>query len=164
MKRRQVGVDFLFFCLLEKPFEFNALYCCYLHDTTRWPYASNIGADLLFSTAYYVAFGPHGPRAPTSQPGDNLKIFLSTVALIAIGGAVFFAITAKSTWFLTPFRLVYVTQFLSYYRSHSSNYDQGMATSLKRTCEGDEPQSYFWSVLFFFSFYFFFQWLKPSFL
>jgi len=46
--------------------------------------------------AYYVAFGPHGPRAPTGQPGDNFKIFLGTVALIAIGGAVFFAITANN--------------------------------------------------------------------
>ncbi|KAF9053283.1 cytochrome c oxidase subunit IV-domain-containing protein [Panaeolus papilionaceus] len=32
--------------------------------------------------AYYVAFGPHGPRAPTSQPGDNLKIFLAVTALV----------------------------------------------------------------------------------
>jgi len=39
--------------------------------------------------AYYVAFGPHGPRAPTSAPGDNLKIFLATVALVGVGGIVF---------------------------------------------------------------------------
>lgn len=32
--------------------------------------------------AYYVAFGPHGPRAPISKPGDNLKIFLATMGLV----------------------------------------------------------------------------------
>ncbi|PPR02200.1 hypothetical protein CVT24_011427 [Panaeolus cyanescens] len=32
--------------------------------------------------AYYVAFGPHGPRAPTSQPGDNLKILLAVTGLV----------------------------------------------------------------------------------
>jgi len=47
--------------------------------------------------AYYVAFGPHGPRAPTSQPGDGVKIFFSTLALMAIGGIVFFAIHSQSS-------------------------------------------------------------------
>ncbi|EDR06441.1 uncharacterized protein LACBIDRAFT_163585, partial [Laccaria bicolor S238N-H82] len=42
--------------------------------------------------AYYVAFGPHGPRTPTSQPGDNLKIFLSTFALVGVAGVLFYAI------------------------------------------------------------------------
>ncbi|KAF8171644.1 cytochrome c oxidase subunit IV-domain-containing protein [Pholiota molesta] len=45
--------------------------------------------------AYYVAFGPHGPRTPTSQPGDNLKIFLSTLALVGISGLVFLAIQSR---------------------------------------------------------------------
>ncbi|KAF9260017.1 COX4-domain-containing protein [Marasmius fiardii PR-910] len=38
--------------------------------------------------AYYVSFGPHGPRAPTSQPGDNWKIFGAVVALIGVSGVV----------------------------------------------------------------------------
>ena len=38
----------------------------------------------FFGVAYYVAFGPHGPRAPTSQPGDNLKIFLATMGLVGV--------------------------------------------------------------------------------
>ncbi|KAF9457564.1 COX4, subunit IV of cytochrome c oxidase [Collybia nuda] len=42
--------------------------------------------------AYYVAFGPHGPRAPSSQPGDGLKIFLGTMALTGVGLAVFLGI------------------------------------------------------------------------
>jgi len=34
--------------------------------------------------AYYVAFGPHGPRAPISKPGDTLKIFLATMGLVGV--------------------------------------------------------------------------------
>ncbi|KAJ2921033.1 hypothetical protein H1R20_g16060, partial [Candolleomyces eurysporus] len=34
--------------------------------------------------AYYVAFGPHGPRAPDSLPGDNTKIWLSVGALVGV--------------------------------------------------------------------------------
>lgn len=29
-----------------------------------------------------MAFGPHGPRTPTSQPGDGLKIFLAVSGLV----------------------------------------------------------------------------------
>ncbi|PFH46628.1 hypothetical protein AMATHDRAFT_154305 [Amanita thiersii Skay4041] len=36
--------------------------------------------------AYYVAFGPHGPRAPSSKPGDGLKIFAYTMALVGVAG------------------------------------------------------------------------------
>jgi len=32
--------------------------------------------------AYFVAFGPHGPRTPTSQPGDGLKILLAVTGLV----------------------------------------------------------------------------------
>jgi hypothetical protein len=60
--------------------------CCLVRYTLPFHYGLT---QTLLSTAYYVAFGPHGPRAPTSQPGDNIKIFFSTLALMAIGGAVF---------------------------------------------------------------------------
>ncbi|KAF7976754.1 hypothetical protein HWV62_5742 [Athelia sp. TMB] len=46
--------------------------------------------------AYYVAFGPHGPRTPTTKPGDNLKIFLATLGLTGIAGAIFLGIRAIS--------------------------------------------------------------------
>ncbi|KIY62897.1 COX4, subunit IV of cytochrome c oxidase [Cylindrobasidium torrendii FP15055 ss-10] len=42
--------------------------------------------------AYYVSFGPHGPRAPVSKPGDNLKAFLGFAALIGVSATVFFGI------------------------------------------------------------------------
>ncbi|KAF8967326.1 cytochrome c oxidase subunit IV-domain-containing protein [Flammula alnicola] len=46
--------------------------------------------------AYYVAFGPHGPRTPTSQPGDNLKVFLSTMALVGVSAAIYLGIQASA--------------------------------------------------------------------
>ncbi|KAL0946445.1 hypothetical protein HGRIS_012668 [Hohenbuehelia grisea] len=42
--------------------------------------------------AYYVAFGPHGPRAPISPPGTTLKIFLSTMGLVGAAGVLMLAI------------------------------------------------------------------------
>ena len=49
----------------------------------------------LFCAAYYVAFGPHGPRTPISQPGDNLKIFLSTIGLVGVSGLIFLFIQSR---------------------------------------------------------------------
>ncbi|THU96937.1 cytochrome c oxidase subunit IV [Dendrothele bispora CBS 962.96] len=46
--------------------------------------------------AYYVSFGPHGPRAPVSKPGDNFKIFLATSALVGVTGVLFMAIRSIS--------------------------------------------------------------------
>ncbi|KAG6850598.1 hypothetical protein H0H93_011266 [Arthromyces matolae] len=39
--------------------------------------------------AYYVAFGPHGPRTPVSKPGDAAKIFFWTMTLVAVAGGLF---------------------------------------------------------------------------
>ncbi|KAF9072980.1 COX4, subunit IV of cytochrome c oxidase [Rhodocollybia butyracea] len=46
--------------------------------------------------AYYVAFGPHGPRAPVSKPGDNFKVFAGTLALMGVAGILFYAIRLAS--------------------------------------------------------------------
>ncbi|KAJ3737333.1 cytochrome c oxidase subunit IV-domain-containing protein [Lentinula guzmanii] len=46
--------------------------------------------------AYYVAFGPHGPRAPVSKPGDGLKIFAGTAALIGVTGIIYYVIRVFS--------------------------------------------------------------------
>ncbi|KAH7889135.1 COX4, subunit IV of cytochrome c oxidase [Phlebopus sp. FC_14] len=36
--------------------------------------------------AYYVAFGPHGPRAPVSPPGQGVKVFLAVCGLVGLTG------------------------------------------------------------------------------
>ncbi|GLB34506.1 putative cytochrome c oxidase subunit IV [Lyophyllum shimeji] len=42
--------------------------------------------------AYYVAFGPHGPRTPTSLPGDGYKIFFWTMTLVAAAGGIYYGL------------------------------------------------------------------------
>ncbi|KAG1756862.1 COX4, subunit IV of cytochrome c oxidase [Suillus paluster] len=46
--------------------------------------------------AYYVAFGPHGPRASVSPPGQGLKVFLSTLGLVGVAGLLTLAIRSRA--------------------------------------------------------------------
>lgn len=39
-------------------------------------------------TAYWIAFGPHGPRAQT-PPGENTKVFAYTIVGVLAAGALF---------------------------------------------------------------------------
>jgi cytochrome c oxidase subunit 4 len=43
------------------------------------------------AAAYYVAFGPHGPRA-APPPGENTKVFLYTMIGVGVSFATFYAI------------------------------------------------------------------------
>ncbi|KAI9314520.1 cytochrome c oxidase subunit IV [Dichotomocladium elegans] len=42
--------------------------------------------------AYYIAFGPHGPRAPLTKPGHTGKVVGGVAAVLAASGALFYAI------------------------------------------------------------------------
>ena len=44
---------------------------------------------LLPNIAYYVSFGPHGPREPHHREGDGLKIVLGIVGVLGISGLLF---------------------------------------------------------------------------
>ncbi|KAG2019637.1 hypothetical protein CC2G_005057 [Coprinopsis cinerea AmutBmut pab1-1] len=46
--------------------------------------------------AYYVAFGPHGPRAPTHKSGDTAKILLGVAALLGVSLTVNFAVRSSA--------------------------------------------------------------------
>ena len=39
-----------------------------------------------------MAFGPHGPRAPTSAPGEGIKVFLATAGLVGLSGVLYFVL------------------------------------------------------------------------
>lgn len=45
-------------------------------------------------SAYYVAFGPYGPRAPVTPPGQSLKVFLSTLGLVGVAGLMYLGVRA----------------------------------------------------------------------
>jgi hypothetical protein len=40
-------------------------------------------------TAYYVAFGPHGPRAPVNPPGTVVKILTGITVLVGTAGLLY---------------------------------------------------------------------------
>jgi len=46
--------------------------------------------------AYYVAFGPHGPRTPVSPPGQGLKVFLYTMGLVGVAGLITLAVRSRA--------------------------------------------------------------------
>ncbi|KAI5900661.1 COX4-domain-containing protein [Schizophyllum commune H4-8] len=46
--------------------------------------------------AYYVAFGPHGPRKPVFAPGDTLKIFLASSAAVGAGVLIFLGVRSMA--------------------------------------------------------------------
>jgi len=42
--------------------------------------------------AYYISFGPHGPRKPVDEPGSGVKVFGLTAALVGVSAVVFAAL------------------------------------------------------------------------
>ena len=54
-------------------------------------------------TAYYVAFGPHGPRKAVTPPGTIPKIIVGVAASLAVTAAIFFSIRARGK---SPARLL----------------------------------------------------------
>ena len=55
--------------------------------------------------AYYVAFGPHGPRSPVNPPGTTVKILTGVSALIGAAGLLyvgFRSIGTLSFFFFLP--------------------------------------------------------------
>ena len=48
--------------------------------------------------AYYVAFGPHGPRAPVNPPGTVPKVAIGVAALVAAAGVIFYSVRASGAF------------------------------------------------------------------
>ncbi|KAF8126025.1 cytochrome c oxidase subunit IV family [Boletus edulis] len=46
--------------------------------------------------AYYVAFGPHGPRTPVSPPGQGLRVFIYTLGLVSVAGLLSLAVRSRA--------------------------------------------------------------------
>ena len=74
-KKAGASPVFSFFFVFRQSFPLTEVCCCLL--------------------AYYVAFGPHGPRTPTSPPGTNMKVFLATLGLVGVAGLLFEGIRAN---------------------------------------------------------------------
>jgi len=60
------------------------------------------GLTMCFVLAYYVAFGPHGPRAPVNPPGTTVKIITGVTALIGAAGLLYVGFRAIGTLSFFP--------------------------------------------------------------
>jgi hypothetical protein len=109
-------------------------------------------AFLLGIVAYYVAFGPHGPRAPSSKPGDGYKIVGSVAVLVAAAGLLsiglrqFGASLFPTSVALLP-QLLICAVVCACSPARRPHYDQGVAGGVERARQGDEAQPYLWYVL-----------------
>ncbi|WVR03325.1 hypothetical protein IAU60_000316 [Kwoniella sp. DSM 27419] len=78
--------------------------------------------------AYFVAFGPHGPRAPTHEPGFQLKVFLGTLAAMGTAYGVF--LFARSQALPPPKTMTreYQEQMTEYMKSQNMNPISGVSS------------------------------------
>jgi len=69
------------------------------------------GSCCSLNIAYFVAFGPHGPRTPTSQPGDGLKILLAVTGLVGASVVLHQVVRRLGRTYLPSYRVVCVDSF-----------------------------------------------------
>ncbi|THV76415.1 hypothetical protein D6C99_04615 [Aureobasidium pullulans] len=60
-------------------------------DVFNW--VSKTSSDTSFRAAYWIAFGPHGPRAQT-PPGEGKQVFWYTMGGLGVTAVLFFGIRA----------------------------------------------------------------------
>lgn len=71
-----------------------------MYDTTH-----TRGVDVRIVLAYYVAFGPHGPRAPVNPQGTAVKVVAGVAVLIASAGLIYSGVRAVGAFPLFAFAL-----------------------------------------------------------
>ncbi|WWC85621.1 uncharacterized protein L201_000486 [Kwoniella dendrophila CBS 6074] len=77
--------------------------------------------------AYFVAFGPHGPRTPVSEKGHGMKVFAGTLA--AVGAAYGVFLFARSQAPPPPHTMTpeYQDQMTEYMKSQNMNPISGVS-------------------------------------
>lgn len=116
--------------------------------------------DSFVVLAYYVAFGPHGPRAPVNPPGTTVKILTGVSALIASAGllyAGFRSIGMLSFLLVSMYsHTIYLFFFLKkirYSTTATQNDQQGVGRSHQRACKRAQDQPHLRFVNFPFTFF-----------
>ena len=140
------------------PFRFSALLCFALVLPWCSCTLADLVSSLLPSAAYYVAFGPHGPRTPVNPPGTSAKVTAGVFGLIAAAGAVFATVRALGKRSLSGLLYVRVYAALTCacpafasYLPRSAAPAEDDHEGVGRCCAGararDEHQPYLWYVL-----------------
>ena len=119
-----------------------------LDEKKAGPYMSSssgisITDSALIYPAYYVAFGPHGPRADLYPPGSVPKLILFVVAGVMAGGALTLAsrLFGGSQRHSTPLLFDRADRGTSC--PTSKNHEQGMAGGFERACSRVEPRPHY---------------------
>jgi hypothetical protein len=119
----------------------------------------------LHRTAYYVAFGPHGPRAPVNPPGTVVKILTGISVLVGTASLIYAGIRSIGVLARSIFHHIVLTStvflfFLKIQKTHSSTAtqvdQQGVGRGYQRARKGTQnqphhrsvPPSYFFLLFF----------------
>ncbi|KAI9636050.1 cytochrome c oxidase subunit V [Dioszegia hungarica] len=78
--------------------------------------------------AYFVAFGPHGPRAPTMPEGNTQKVFLYTAAAVAAAFGLFTFARSRAKGPAPTVTREYQEQMTEYMRSQNQNPISGVSS------------------------------------
>ncbi|GMK54249.1 hypothetical protein CspeluHIS016_0108350 [Cutaneotrichosporon spelunceum] len=78
--------------------------------------------------AYFVSFGPHGPRAPVLPPGGKMKIFAGTLAGVAVALGVFAAVRSAAPEPPKTWNREYQEQTNEYLKEQNSNPISGISS------------------------------------
>ncbi|RKP27654.1 cytochrome c oxidase subunit IV [Syncephalis pseudoplumigaleata] len=78
--------------------------------------------------AYYIAFGPHGPREPLHKPGFGVKVTGGVVAAIVASAALFSAIRTRAQETPHTMSKEWREQTDEYMRSQKANPITGIAS------------------------------------
>ena len=105
----------------------------------------------LHRTAYYVAFGPHGPRAPVNPPGTAVKILTGISVLVGTAGLLYggirsMGVLSSSIFYdsvLTstlPLFFFFLNAQLHRHRSRSARSGKRPPTSVRRNSKSTPSQ------------------------
>ena len=103
--------------------------------------------DICTFAAYYVAFGPYGPRKPVNPPGTVYKILLGTAATIGAAGAIYIAVRSAGACSLCCPWLICLT-ILSNSSSSSEDDDKRVAGGYERKSHRAKDEPHLWYVRF----------------
>ncbi|KAI9276911.1 cytochrome c oxidase subunit IV [Phascolomyces articulosus] len=78
--------------------------------------------------AYYVAFGPHGPREPITQPGHTGKVLGGVAAVLAASAGLFYVIRVNGAEKPQTFTKEWQEATNEYLKSQNSNPISGISS------------------------------------
>ncbi|KAL1409628.1 Cytochrome c oxidase subunit 5B, mitochondrial [Vanrija albida] len=78
--------------------------------------------------AYFVAFGPHGPRAPVNPPGNTIKVFAGTLAAVGVALGLFALARSRAPPPVNTWNKEYQEQMTEYMQAQKSDPITGISS------------------------------------